>query len=86
VGLFQSEWHHPALGILGDIGKQAEQAAESKPISSTPPRPLLQFLSAGFCLDSCPESQHGWTVMRKCKLSKPSSPPTLVLVSVLSQQ
>jgi hypothetical protein len=34
----------PGLVILGSIRKQAEQGRGSKPVSSTPPRPLHQLL------------------------------------------
>jgi hypothetical protein len=32
------------LVVLGSMRKQAEQAIRSKPVSSTPPRPLHQLL------------------------------------------
>lgn len=38
----------PAL--VGFIKKQDEQALKSKPVSTTPPRPLLQSLPPAFCL------------------------------------
>lgn len=38
--------------ILGSLRKQAEQAQGSKPVSSTPPQPLLQFLPPGPALTS----------------------------------
>jgi hypothetical protein len=34
--------------------KQAEQAMGSKPVSSVPPWPLLQFLHPGSCLEFLP--------------------------------
>ena len=37
----------PGLVVLGSIRKQAEQAMRSKPVSSTPPWPLLQLLPPG---------------------------------------
>jgi hypothetical protein len=37
------------LDILGSIGKQAEQARESNPVSSTPPWPLYQLLPPNSC-------------------------------------
>jgi hypothetical protein len=37
----------PGLVVLGSIGKQAEQARGSKPVSSTPPWPLCQLLPPG---------------------------------------
>jgi hypothetical protein len=42
----------PGLVVLGSIGKQAEQAMGSKPVSSTPSWPLHQLLP---CLISCPD-------------------------------
>jgi hypothetical protein len=41
----------PELVLLGAIRKQAEKIKRSKPVSSTPPWPLLQFLLAGSCLE-----------------------------------
>lgn len=40
----------PGQVVLGWIRKQTEQTTESKPVSNTPPWPLLQFLPAGSCL------------------------------------
>jgi hypothetical protein len=34
----------PGVVVLGSIREQAEQARESKPVSSTPPWPLHQLL------------------------------------------
>ena len=43
-------WYHPWAGDLGSVRKQAEQAMGSKPVSSTPLRPLnYQLLPSGFC-------------------------------------
>ena len=39
----------PGLVVLGSIRKQAEQARESKPVSSTPPWPLHQLLPPSSC-------------------------------------
>jgi hypothetical protein len=39
----------PGLVVLGSIRKQAEQARESKPISSIPPWPLHQLLLPVLC-------------------------------------
>lgn len=36
--------------VLGSVGKQTEQAMKTKPVSSTLPRPLPQFLSPSSCL------------------------------------
>jgi hypothetical protein len=41
----------PGLVVVGAIRKQAEQAIGSKPVSSTPPWSLLQFLPLGSCLN-----------------------------------
>lgn len=35
--------------VLTDIIEQGEQTIKSKPVSSTPPWPLLQLLPSGFC-------------------------------------
>ena len=45
----------PGLVVLGPIRKQAEQAAESKPVSSTPPWPLHQLLPPGSCPAGVPD-------------------------------
>jgi hypothetical protein len=39
----------PRLVVLNSIRKLAEQVMGSKPISSTPPRPLHQLLPLGSC-------------------------------------
>jgi hypothetical protein len=39
----------PRLVALGSIRKQVEQAMETKPVSSTPPWALHQFLPQGSC-------------------------------------
>lgn len=39
----------PALVALGFLRQQAEQALKSKPVSTTPPWPLLQSLPPAFC-------------------------------------
>jgi hypothetical protein len=38
----------PRLVVLDSVRKQAEQAVESKPVSSTPPWPLHQLVTPGF--------------------------------------
>ena len=40
----------PGLPVLGALRKRPEQARQSKPVSSTPPWPELQFLLPGSCL------------------------------------
>jgi hypothetical protein len=41
----------PGLGDLGSIRKWAEQARGSKPVSSTPPRPLHQLFQVPALLE-----------------------------------
>jgi len=47
------EWR-VSLMVLGSIRKQAEQAMRNRPVSSTPPWPLLQFLPPDSCLELLP--------------------------------
>lgn len=41
----------PGEVVLEGIRKQAQPATRNGPVSTTPLWPLLQFLSAGVCLD-----------------------------------
>lgn len=58
----------------------------NKPVSSTPPRPLHQFLLLGFYLAYVPCPDFLWcrTVVRKCKPNKPF-PPHVILVMLFHQ-
>lgn len=44
----------PGQVVLGHVGKQSEQAVESKLVSNVPLWSPLQFLSPGSCLEFCP--------------------------------
>lgn len=44
----------PRLLVLHSIRKHAEQATESKAVSSIPPRPVLQFMLSNFDLSFFP--------------------------------
>ena len=47
----------PELVVPGSLSKPAEQAIESKAVSSIPPWPLHQLLPLGSlpCVSSCPD-------------------------------
>ena len=75
----------PGLVVLGSIRRQAEQAMESKPGSSSPPLLLHQLLPPGPCLESL------ITIIDRLQFgtvnySKPFSPQVAFGHDVLSQQ
>lgn len=53
IGWPSTPWVGATCGqvVLGYLKKQMEEAINSKPGSSIPPRPLLPLLSPGSCLE-----------------------------------
>lgn len=76
--------HHPWAGGPG-LYKQAEKTAESKPVSTVPPRPLLLFLPPGSCLTSSRASLKDAQSLRSASQINPSLRKSNV-VGVSSQQ
>ena len=80
-------WVGPlTLRLVASIKREAEQAKESKPVSSTPWWPLHQLLPLGSCPVLLVPALTSFDDEQRCgSMSKIKFPPQVVLVMVFHQ-